>query len=1402
MAGAGKGPKLKISPFDVFGERLDLGKRWEKWIERFTRELKYNGTDPLEKPDMAQMALLIYAGADVEDIHDSLAEPVKPEGITDLAWTSYAKALHKLNAYFVPQKSNDFAIFEMMNIKPESKECTQNYAARLRNAASKCDFSNWSADKMIKCLVITNLADEELRLSCLQKDYTLDQVLNKAQKKEDAQVMSKKIDKDEVHKIGEKQRYKGQHKDKRQDSRKRWEGGPKSSGSAATRQRIKTDDTMCRNCGGDKHANFKEECPAIGKMCNYCKKPGHFFRVCLAKMINQISEMKHDDTDTEMSDNEGEIVDKIEERMHDEVNVIRENKIPLLNITTAGHEFVWQPDTGASRDIWSQKHVEQYERETGTRVRLEPSRVKLFAYGQDQPLELKGQFEAKLQAGLKTVKTQIIVTNDNSKYPLLSEGTARELGVVSYDRRFMVKMIEEDNDAREKKMKEQIKLEKVIKKSRIEVQQIIRKYPNVFSGEIGCAPREVKIMVDDSQQPVAQRGRRIPYNLEEKSEEKLAELLEADVIERVPDDAPRTWVSPPVVAPKPGTDNIRFCVDMRRANETILRPNAQLPTTDDVIDKLRGATVFSRLDLKESYHQFQLDEASRHITTFHGPDALYRYKRLNYGTKSAQDILQNEMTRMLAGIPNQMNVSDDILIGGTTDAEHDAALSGVLDTLDRNNITVNPTKCLFDVGELAFLGLIFGEDGVKPDKGKIEALSKADKPGSKEEVRSFLGMAGFSQRFIPKYAQMTAPLREAMTAKRWSWGPTQEAAFEEARNALTDDTVLRPYQIGMQTQLTVDAGPTGLGVVLTQKQNGSWVPVTYKSRSLKDPETRYSQTEREALAIRWGVMKLRKYLLGAPRFNIVTDHRPLCTMFNKHKQDLPPRIERFVMDVQGYDYEVTYQPGKSNIADYLSRHALSRTGSSKAAELEDHVKRVVGNSFAGAPNEFDAVTMQVVQEAYAECEEMKQLMQALADGSYTDKALVAYQSREIKEALYVSEGVVYRGSRVVIPVSLRKKIVTLSHKGHQGLSKTKRLIREFCWFPGVDRMVEESLRGCIPCMAVNKENTAPPIRPHEFPKGPWQVLEMDFQGPYPTGEYLFVLIDRFSKWAEVIVFRRLPDAKTLKKSMSVIFDDKGVPYTCQSDNGPPFQADELKQFAKKEGFVLKHITPEWPRANGEVERFNRTLKATIQKGAIENESIKKSVQTFIRAYRATPHSTTGVSPYEAMFGRKMKGDLPSVPMESNMINRDKIKDFHRKMQARPGKPHQLVKGDSVLVKQSKRNKLTPKYDTTPARVVNVKGSMVTVESGGKDVTRDGSKFKKIPDIRVDINTEDNSSGEEESVCREDDIEEGDGDRPSQSHTATGVAESQQRTDNDSIAKSRTRRSTAGVPPARLGIGPE
>ena len=243
---ATKGPKLKTTPFEVHGSRLDVGKRWKKWLQRFERELLYQGIDSAEKPKMAQMTLLIHIGNDAEDIHDSLPTPVKPEGLTDAQWTDYQKSVSKFNNYFLPQQSNDFAIFELMNVKPLTAETTKSYAARLREAADKCVFTDWSAEKMIKCILIFNLADEDLRLSCLQKAYTLQQIIDKSSRKEDAKEMNKKMMGEEINKVGN--------------------GGKTGQGpSGPTKKKAnpgswsKQHDTgTCRNCSGDRHKDFKK----------------------------------------------------------------------------------------------------------------------------------------------------------------------------------------------------------------------------------------------------------------------------------------------------------------------------------------------------------------------------------------------------------------------------------------------------------------------------------------------------------------------------------------------------------------------------------------------------------------------------------------------------------------------------------------------------------------------------------------------------------------------------------------------------------------------------------------------------------------------------------------------------------------------------------------------------------------------------------------------------------------------------------------------------------------------------------------------------------------------------------------------------------------------------------------
>ena len=116
-----------------------------------------------------------------------------------------------------------------------------------------------------------------------------------------------------------------------------------------------------------------------------------------------------------------------------------------------------------------------------------------------------------------------------------------------------------------------------------------------------------------------------------------------------------------------------------------------------------------------------------------------------------------------------------------------------------------------------------------------------------------------------------------------------------------------------------------------------------------------------------------------------------------------------------------------------------------------------------------------------------------------------------------------------------------------------------------------------------------PIKASELPKGPWKFVEIDCQGPYPNGEYIFVMIERYSHWLEIVFFRQPQIAKTTINVMQRIFANKGIPVVRKSDNGQPFQSAKVKPFASKQGFALKHITPEWPRANGTVERFNRCM---------------------------------------------------------------------------------------------------------------------------------------------------------------------------------------------------------------------
>ena len=252
---------------------------------------------------------------------------------------------------------------------------------------------------------------------------------------------------------------------------------------------------------------------------------------------------------------------------------------------------------------------------------------------------------------------------------------------------------------------------------------------------------QVKLHIDNSVPPVAQKHSQVPFHRREKVAKEIVKLEAADIIEKV--FGPTEWVSRIMTPHKPKKpDEIRLCVDMREANKAILRTRHVTPTLDELITAFNGATVFSKIDLRSGYHQLVLHPSSCHITTFSTHVDLYRYKRLSFGINAAAEVFQHEIQTVIHGVSGAINISD---VFGVDQCSHDKALDDVQHKLQTAGLTANLEKCEFRKKKIEFFGLIFSGEGVSPDPKKVADLHRAAEPKNASEVRSFLGMAQVHQ---------------------------------------------------------------------------------------------------------------------------------------------------------------------------------------------------------------------------------------------------------------------------------------------------------------------------------------------------------------------------------------------------------------------------------------------------------------------------------------------------------------------------------------------------------------------------------------------------------------------------------------------------------------------------------
>ena len=247
-----------------------------------------------------------------------------------------------------------------------------------------------------------------------------------------------------------------------------------------------------------------------------------------------------------------------------------------------------------------------------------------------------------------------------------------------------------------------------------------------------------------------------------------------------------------------------------------------------------------------------------------------------------------------------------------------------------------------------------------------------------------------------------------------------------------------------------------------------------------------------------------------------------------------------------------------------------------------------------------AITLNELEAGTVRDEMFQQIMTCVIDGRWKaiqkspDARLRSFYSVRDELTIASNAKLLMIGSRIVIPSLLQERAVALAHEGHQGISKTKSLLREKVWFGGIDQMTETASKRYLACQAVTPRTVFEPLRMTQLPKEPWCELATDFYGPLPSGDYLSTRHHR-----RVLAFSNCQDCEMDisehdNPSNCDIFATFGIPGILKSDNGPPFNSGQLQSYAEHMGFTHRKVTPYWPRANGDAERFMKNLGKIIR----------------------------------------------------------------------------------------------------------------------------------------------------------------------------------------------------------------
>ena len=408
----------------------------------------------------------------------------------------------------------------------------------------------------------------------------------------------------------------------------------------------------------------------------------------------------------------------------------------------------------------------------------------------------------------------------------------------------------------------------------------------------------------------------------------------------------------------------------------------------------------------------------------------------------------------------------------------------------------------------------------------------------------------------------------------------------------------------------------------------------YISRTLTETEQRYSNIERELLAVVFALERLNHYTAGY-RVKVETDHEPLTSIWKKPISSTSARVQRLLLKLLQYDIDIHYLPGKSNvIADALSRVSPLPP---KAADIKAF--NCIAENELSVNIPASKTKMEEFQDSTSKDVTLQELAKIVHRGwpsERKDCPEILHLYWNYRECISLENGLLFKDNRLIVPEAERCQILELLHYGHYGIKRTQDRAKESVFWPDITRDIENKVKDCTICQENSSSQPKEPMHSHDIPKGPWMKLGIDLFEH--NKKHYILLVDYFSKFP---IIRRLHSRNTgtVINELKGIFSENGIPKTIISDGGPQFRS-EFIDFAQEWGFQHIQSSPYHHQSNGEAERFVRTIKDTLTKAHQSGQDPDMA----LLCYRSTPINSKLPSPAELMNSRRYRTLLPTRTM--------------------------------------------------------------------------------------------------------------------------------------------------------------